>query len=149
MDFESLINSRGVVRLATKDKTECLETLIEALARRKEVTSKVKLARAIKDREKILSTGIGYGLAVPHAKIAEAKEFCAVIGLSKAGIPFESLDGKPVHIVIMIAAPENRHEEYLRILEKITKSLRDEEVRKRLLETKDAKSALAILSELG
>lgn len=148
INLGSLINSRGIIRLESKDKLECLETLIDGLAKRKEITSKQKLRRGIKDREKILSTGIGFGLAVPHAKIAEAKEFCAVVGLSKAGIPFESLDGKPVHIIIMIAAPENRHEDYLRILEKITKTLRDEEVRKRILETKDAKSAIAILNEV-
>ena len=71
-----------------------------------------------------------------------------MVGLSKAGIPFESLDGKPVNIIIMIAAPENRHEDYLRILEKITKTLRDEEVRKRILDTKDTKSAIAILNEV-
>lgn len=147
MDLGSLINTRGIVRLETKDKTEALEQLIDVLARRKEVSSKERLRRAIKDREKILSTGIGHGLAVPHAKIAQVKEFCMVVGISKAGIPFESLDAKPVHVIAMIAAPENRHEEYLRILEILTKNFRDEDLKKRLIATKDAKSAIALFSE--
>ena len=148
MDLGQLINTRGIIRLDTGNKMDALEKLIEGLAKRKEVTSKQKLRRAIKDREKILSTGIGFGIAVPHAKLAEVKEFCAVIGLSKAGIPFESMDGKPVQVIVMIAAPEERHDDYLRILDKITKTLRDDEFKKRLLETKDTKSAIALLTQV-
>lgn len=148
MNLGDLINTRGVVRLETQDKVEVLEKLIEVLSRRREVTSKEKLRRAIKDREKILSTGIGFGIAVPHAKIQQVKKFCAVIGLSKEGIPFEALDGKPVHVIVMIAAPENEHEEYLRILARITHTLKDEDTRARILNSKDTKSAIAIFSEM-
>ena len=91
MNLGDLINNRGVVWLDTQKKSDVLEQLIEALSRRKEVTGKEKLRRAIKDREKILSTGIGSGIAVPHAKIAEVKKFCAVVGISETGLPFESL----------------------------------------------------------
>ena len=148
MTLGDLINSRGIIRLKSRNKTECLEQLIEALAKRREVTSKDKLRRSIKDREKILSTGIGFGIAVPHAKIPQVKKFCAVVGISKEGIPFESLDGKPVHIIVMIAAPQDEHEEYLRILARITHTLKEEEVRKRIIATKDTKSAIAIFKEM-
>ena len=148
MNLGDLINTRGIVRLETQDKTDALEEMIEVLARRREVTSKEKLRRAIKDREKILSTGIGFGIAVPHAKIPQVKKFCAVIGLSKEGIPFEALDGKPVHVIVMIAAPENEHEEYLRILARITHTLKDEDTRSRILDSKDTKSAIAIFKEM-
>ncbi len=149
MDLGELINTRGVIRLETKDKLEALEQLIEALSRRKEVTSKEKLRRAIKDREKILSTGIGYGVAIPHAKIAQVKKFCAVIGVSKAGIPFDAMDGKPVHIVVMIAAPEDAHGEYLGLLQRITHKLKDEETRKRIINSKDTKSVISVFTEVG
>lgn len=148
MNLGDLINTRGIVRLETQDKTDALEEMIEVLSRRREVTSKEKLRRAIKDREKILSTGIGFGIAVPHAKIPQVKKFCAVIGLSKEGIPFEALDGKPVHVIVMIAAPENEHEEYLRILARITHTLKDEDTRSRILDSKDTKSAIAIFKEM-
>jgi len=148
MNLGDLINQRGVVRLEATDKMTVLEQLIEALARRREVTSKEKLKRAIKDREKILSTGIGAGIAVPHAKIGQVKKFCAVVGISKNGIPFDSLDGKPVHIIYMIAAPEHAHEEYLRILKQIAHTLKDEEYRKRIIEAKDTKSVIAIFAEI-
>ncbi len=148
MDLGELINSRGVIRLETQDKREALEEMIEVLARRREITSKEKLRRAIKDREKILSTGIGFGLAVPHAKIPQVKKFCAVIGISREGIPFESMDGKPVNIIVMIAAPDDAHEEYLRILAKITHTLKNEDTRKGIIETKDTKSVIALFSKM-
>ena len=147
MNLGELINSRGIVRLETKDKTEALEQLIEMLARRKEVTSKDRLRRAIKDREKILSTGIGSGIAVPHAKIPQAKAFCAVVGVSTEGIPYASLDGKPVHVIVMIAAPVDQHDQYLRILKVITRNLKDEDVRKRIVNSKDLKSIHAVFNE--
>ena len=148
MTLGELINSRGIAYLENKRKSECLEDLIEMLARRKEVTSKDKLRRAIKDREKILSTGIGSGIAVPHAKIGQVKKFCAVVGINKDGIPFEALDGKPVQVIVMIAAPEHMHEEYLRILKVITQHLRDEDVRKRIVNAPNAKAAHAIFNEI-
>ncbi|MCB9834375.1 MAG: PTS sugar transporter subunit IIA [Planctomycetes bacterium] len=149
MDLGELINTRGVIRLETKDKLEALEQMIEALSKRKEVTSKEKLRRAIKDREKILSTGIGYGVAIPHAKIAQVKKFCAVIGISKPGIPFDAMDGKPVHIIVMIAAPEDAHGEYLGLLQRITHTLKDEETRKRIIDSKDTKSVISIFSDIA
>ena len=149
MNLGELINARGIARLETREKSEALDELIDLLAKRKEITSKDRLKRAIKDRERILSTGIGSGIAVPHAKIGQVKKFCAVVGISKPGIPFDSLDGKPVHVVFMIAAPEDQHEEYLRILRVITQNLKDEEVRKRIVAAKDDKAVLAIFAELG
>ena len=148
MNLGDLINQRGVVRLESTDKTTALEQLIDVLARRREVTSKETLRRSIKDREKILSTGIGFGIAVPHAKIHQVKKFCVVVGLSEEGIAFDSLDGKPVHIIFMIAAPADLHEEYLRILAQITHRLKDEETRKRIIASKDVKSAIAIFNEI-
>ena len=104
MNLGDLINSRGVITLEPKRKDYAVEELVDALGKRREVTSKEKLRRAIKDREKILSTGIGSGIAVPHAKIAQVKSFCAVVGICKEGIDFSSQDGKPVQIIFMIAA---------------------------------------------
>ena len=148
MHIGELINNRGVVRITAKRKIEALEEVIEVLARRREVTSKDAFRRAIKDREKILSTGIGFGIAIPHAKIAQVKQFCAAIGISKEGIPFNALDGKPVHIMVMIASPDHQHDEYLRILAQITHTLKDEETRKRIIDSTDIKSVISIFSEI-
>ena len=148
MTLGDLINTRGVVRLDERDKTVALEQLIEVLSRRREVTSKERLRRAIKDREKILSTGIGFGIAVPHAKIPQVKKFCAVVGVSEQGIPFDALDGKPVHIIFMIAAPADLHEEYLRILAQITHRLKDEDTHKRVVNAPDTKSVISIFNEI-
>jgi fructose-specific phosphotransferase system IIA component len=148
MNLGELMNSRGIVKLNVKDKTAALEKLVDVLSKRREVGSKEKLRRAVKDREKILSTGIGGGIAVPHAKIPQVKKFCAVVGISKTGIHFDSLDGKPVHVVFMIAAPENSHDEYLRILKQLAHTLKDEQYKNRLINAKDANQVIEIFSEI-
>lgn len=143
-----LMNTRGIVKLAAKDKNSALEKLVDVLSKRREVGSKEKLRRAVKDREKILSTGIGGGIAVPHAKISQVKKFCAVVGISKTGITFDSLDGKPVHIIFMIASPESAHEEYLRILKQLAHTLKDEQYKNRILNAKDAQGVVEIFKEI-
>ncbi len=148
MNLGDLINSRGVITLEPIRKDYAVEELIEALGKRREVTSKEKLRRAIKDREKILSTGIGSGIAVPHAKIAQVKSFCAVVGICQEGIDFSSQDGKPVQIIFMIAAPENAHDEYLLILKQIAHTLKTEEYRKRIVKAKTSKQVIEIFSEI-
>jgi fructose-specific phosphotransferase system IIA component len=143
-----LMNTRGIVKLTAKDKNTAIEKLIDVLSKRREVGSKEKLRRAVKDREKILSTGIGGGIAVPHAKISQVKKFCAVVGISKTGLTFDSLDGKPVHVVFMIAAPENAHDEYLRILKQLAHTLKDESYKSRIVNAKDANAVIEIFSEI-
>ena len=143
-----LMNARGIVKLAVKDKNSAIEKLVDVLSKRREVGSKEKLRRSVRDREKILSTGIGGGIAVPHAKISQVKKFCAVVGISKVGIPFDSLDGKPVHIVFMIAAPESAHDEYLRILKQLAHTLKEEDYKTRILNAKDANAVIDVFKEI-
>ena len=103
--------------------------------------------KAIHDRERILSTGIGQGIAIPHAKIASVTKFVAAIGISKTGVDFDSLDDKPAHIIVMIAGPEGQSEEYLRILSRFTAVLKNEQVRNRVIEAKKSDQVMAILRE--
>ncbi|HQL83558.1 MAG TPA: PTS sugar transporter subunit IIA, partial [Spirochaetota bacterium] len=69
------------------------------------------LVKALKEREEIMSTGIGFGIAIPHAKIGSINEMAFAIGISRAGIDFDSMDGEPVHLVILVAAGEKQHKE--------------------------------------
>ena len=95
------------------------------------MTDGARLLAAIHEREKIMSTGIGLGIAIPHAKIPSVKDF--VVGFAKIdqGIDFNSLDGKPVHFVVMIAGPDHQQERYLQLLARITLKLKDAAVRRR------------------
>jgi mannitol/fructose-specific phosphotransferase system IIA component (Ntr-type) len=84
------------------------------------------LVRAILKREQIASTGIGRGVAIPHAKHNSAERLIGTIALSKGGVPFESVDGEPVHIFVLLISPQDKPGDHLRALENISRSLRDD-----------------------
>ncbi|MSR74819.1 MAG: PTS sugar transporter subunit IIA [Planctomycetes bacterium] len=147
MELTQLLAADRIISIKEPTKEAALKALVKVLGKTNTVGKEKELAKAISDRERILSTGIGYGIAIPHAKIASVKSFIAAIGTSKAGIPFESLDGKPVNIVVMIAGPEGQNEEYLRILARFTNVLKSEQTRTRIIEAKKPEQVMAILSE--
>jgi PTS system fructose-specific IIA component/PTS system nitrogen regulatory IIA component len=84
------------------------------------------IVRAILKREQIASTGIGRGVAIPHAKHNSAERLVGTVALSKGGVPFDSVDGEPVFIFVLLISPQDRPGDHLRALENISRSLRDD-----------------------
>ena len=109
------------------------ETAIHELLSRAPVFSKVRdlpaLEKAILSREKVMSTGLGRGVAISHGEVPEIEKAVIALGLSKEGIVFDAIDGKPVHILFIIVNSKLKRGEYLEILSKLTRLLRKEEVR--------------------
>ena len=101
----------------TKDKV--LAEMSEMVADASEVTSPDTLLRAIKAREAIMSTGIGMGIAIPHAKTSSVTDFVMAVGRSKDGVNYQSLDNLPVHLIILIVASDTQGEDFLKLLGKI------------------------------
>ena len=85
-----------------------------------------EVVKAIMKRELLGSTGIGRGVAIPHAKHAAADRLIGAVAVSKAGVGFESLDGEPVHVFVMLISPNDRPGDHLRALENVSRSLRDD-----------------------
>lgn len=86
------------------------------------------------DRERLMSTGIGIGIAVPHTRCPETETFTVAIGRSAEGVKYDSLDGQPVHLVILIIAPGNDRREYLQLLAKVVMKLKDREFFQKLMD---------------
>ncbi len=84
------------------------------------------VVKAILKRELLGSTGIGRGVAIPHAKHPSVDRLIGTIALSKPGVPFDSLDGEPVHVFILLISPQDRTGDHLRALENVSRSLKDE-----------------------
>lgn len=103
------------------------------------------LIRALKEREEIMSTGIGFGIAIPHAKIGTIQEMAFAIGISREGIDFDSMDGEPVHLVILVAAGEKQHKEYLRLLSNIMSIIKKENVKESIIHSPSSEEVLNIL----
>jgi len=142
-----MITEERIVRLKSQDKEGVLRELCEAIAQAPEITDKEDFYRAIVEREKILSTGIGLGVAVPHAKIASVKDFVMAIGVSDDAIDFDALDGKPVHILVLIGASDAQKDLYVRVLAKVAMMLKNPEVRDRILKAREPSEIMDILRE--
>lgn len=147
IDLESMLDESRIIDLDTDSKQEALEKLIGALATAPQVTDRLALRDAIFERERVLSTGIGIGVAVPHVKIASVTDFALAVGRSHRGIEFEALDGKPVHIIVMIAVSERQSREYLTLLAKIVACLKEDSVRRRIMFARNPKEIKAAFAE--
>jgi mannitol/fructose-specific phosphotransferase system IIA component (Ntr-type) len=99
---------------------------------------------ALKAREETMSTGIGFGIAIPHASSDRVQEVVAAFGRSSAGIEFDALDNAPVSFVVLFIVPKNQFQTHLRTLAAIAKFLNDRSVRERLGSAPNAQEILAI-----
>jgi mannitol/fructose-specific phosphotransferase system IIA component (Ntr-type) len=120
-----------IVWLEPSNKTECLRSMVDVLSRSAQLEHPDDIFQAILEREKLLSTGFGLGLAIPHAKLRGIRDFVVGLGIHKQGVPFDSLDEKPVHVLVMILGPDSQQEDYLKVLSRVTAFLKDN--RERLL----------------
>jgi mannitol/fructose-specific phosphotransferase system IIA component (Ntr-type) len=136
-----------VTDLASRSKDAALMEIVETLASAPEVSDRERLLAAVLEREKIVSTGIGLGVAVPHAKIAEVSEFVVAYGRSKDGVDFGAIDDRPVHHVVLIVGPPDRQQRYLQFLATVTLKLKQPELRKALEAAADAAALFAVLSK--
>ncbi|MEM8727153.1 MAG: fructose PTS transporter subunit IIA [Chlamydiota bacterium] len=136
MTISQLIEAGVVSFLEVDSRNAALKKLIDALGDSGEITDKEGFFEAIMKRERIVSTGIGMGVAIPHAKLSIFDHFFIAIGLQKIkkrGIDWDALDGAPVRLIFMIGGPVNRQTDYLKILSRLTAAMKDEERRKKLL----------------
>ena len=129
IELRDHLDASRVIDLAATGKDEALVELVDAARSTPVVTDPDALLQAVRDREAKLSTGIGLGIAVPHARIDGVSEFVVVVGRHKAGLEFGSIDQKPVHIVVLIAGPREAKTPYLELLAQLSKRLKLEEVR--------------------
>lgn len=121
-----------VTELRGKTKKEVLEELTDALLENKPQLDRSRLIEILMERERLGSTGIGDGIAIPHGKLEDLDQLALSFGRSTQGVDFESMDGKPVHLFFLLVAPENCAGIHLRALAKIARLLKNNTVRKRL-----------------
>lgn len=97
------------------------------------------VVRAILRREQLGTTGIGHHIAIPHSRHAAVTQLVGTLGVSKSGVPFESIDGEPVHVMVLLISPPDRPGDHLRALENVVHTMRDEALVKslRAAETRD------------
>jgi len=127
------LDERLVAFLTVETRDQAIQALVEVIQRQGLLHDKQAFYQAIIEREKIVSTGVGMGVAIPHAKLAAYDHFFIAIGVLKQGIDWNALDGSPVRLVFMIGGPDDKQTEYLQILSTLTLAIKDEKIRKKML----------------
>ncbi len=146
IDLKDHLDAARVRDLTGTTKDAVLEEMVALVSSSDAVTDAPSLLAAVRERERVLSTGIGLGIAIPHAKIPGVTRFVVAVGRHGAGIEFDAIDGKPVHIVVLIAGPQDAQDRYLRLLARLSGRLRQEDVRRKILAAKSHADVVAILS---
>ena len=120
-----------VINIRAKDRWEAIDELISdaVTAGRIKPEHREPIRAAVVKRETAMSTGIGFGIAVPHASTNLVSEIVTTVGRSRTGVQFEALDGQPVHLVFFFLVPEGEFQKYVNVLASITKSLHGPEFR--------------------
>jgi nitrogen PTS system EIIA component len=106
-----------------------------------------EVVKAILKRELLGSTGIGRGVAIPHTKHPTVEKLVGTVALSKSGVGFESLDGEPVHVFVMLVSPQDRPGDHLRALENVSRSLRDDGFVRQLRQAKTRDEIWSLLQD--
>lgn len=146
MKFSELINKNYIIpEFKGSTKKQVLEELVESLASNKVEIDKVVLLNALLEREKLGSTGIGDGVAIPHGKLNGLDNIILLFGKSGQGVDFDAIDRKPVCMVFLLVAPADSAGLHLKALARLSRMLREKEFKNSLLMASDAEALLKII----
>lgn len=135
-----------IIGLHASDKQGVIRELAEPLAAAAGLNAP-ELISVLLEREQLGSTGIGGGIGIPHGKLMRLDNLLLGFGVSRKGVDFDSIDGKPTHIFFLLVTPENSTGLHLKVLARISKILKDEPFKNRLLTAADADAVYAIIQE--
>ncbi len=146
--ISSMMNEEMVnLSLESETKEKVIEEMASAILRKKDIHDRDELIRAILDRENLESTGIGRGIAIPHARTNTIDEMVVVFGRSKTGVDFASLDGKPAQLFFLIVAPEREKSAYINVLARLSRLLRKDDFRKNLESASSAQKVIELIEK--
>lgn len=147
MKITDLLKKNTIIPdLKARDKKGVLEELVKPVSDIVHISSE-ELFRVLMDRERLGSTGIGDGIGIPHGKIKGMDEVVIGCGISKKGVNFESLDNRPTHLFFLIITPEESTGLHLRILAQLSKLLKNDSFREKLLKASDKNEIYTIISQ--
>jgi fructose-specific phosphotransferase system IIA component len=141
---ESLVN----FNLKATNKEEVIDELVEMAAGSNMIKDPEELLRDVKERENLVTTGVGYGVAFPHAKTRSAKGIVIVFGRNDKGIDFDAMDHKPVNLFFLIAAPEDAIGAHLNVMARLSYLMKLSENREKLMKASSPGDVLALMDEI-
>ncbi len=142
-----LTSMRVKVPLEATSKDEVLRELVDVLTRDGCVENPDEVLRVVQEREKVLSTGIGHGVALPHGKSDVCADLVIAAGVTRDGVEFDALDEQPVRLVFLLVGPESAAGAHIKALSRISRLVRRRDLRDQLIQASDRASFLALVRD--
>ncbi len=134
-----------IVDLKGESKEDIISELVNSLVVGDSITDRDQVLQAVLDREKIMSTGIGDGIAIPHGKSAAVTELVAAMGTQRRGVDFDALDGEPAFVFFLLVSPANVSGPHIKALARISRLLKNDAFKKKLIEANSAEEIIATI----
>src|SRR3989338_730243 len=148
MKITDILNERTVqVKLAGSTKEEIINAMIDLAAASDKVVDKERMRTAIFEREKIMSTGVGSGFAIPHGKTDAVSDIVAAFAITEKPIDYQSLDEQPVRLVFLLVGRDTMVGPHIKLLSRISRLMNKEDFRRKLLEAKDVPTVLQLFRD--
>ena len=135
------------VGMDTADKEDSIKKIINLAAKSDKILDLNKVSQTIFEREKLVSTGVGKGFAIPHGKTDAISDVVAAFAITKEPIDFDSIDGEPVRFIFLLVGKENLLNTHIKLLSRISRLMNKDEFREKLLEAKNSDEVLNIFKE--
>jgi len=135
--------------LSASTKEEIIQELVETIANSNMVNNSEQLAKDVLERENLVTTGVGYGVAFPHAKTKAVKGIVIAFGRSSEGVDFDAMDHKPVKLFFLIAAPEDAIGAHLNVMARLSFLMKSDENRQILLDATSPGDVLALMDDIN
>lgn len=145
--FDLLSEQSILIDLKGTSKREIIQELVNAISVGDQAIDKGRVLDSVLQREGIMSTGIGHGIAIPHGKSDAVKKLCGVLGIKREGVDFESLDGQPASIFFLLVSPVDVSGPHIKALARISRLLKGEDFRKALIGARSPADILGIITE--
>ena len=148
MKITDFLTAQGVIpELAAQEKSAVLREMAQGLAAQRESLNADQVLQVLWERERISTTAIGEGVAIPHGKLAGIERVVGVFARSPQGVDFAALDGGPTHLFFVLLAPENAAADHLKALARISRLLKDAAFRSRLMGGQTREEIFQIIAE--
>lgn len=144
--LDVLLKEAILVDLKAKDKIGILNELVAPAARITGIDHN-EMVRVLMERERLGSTGIGGGIGIPHGKLKNLDRLILGFGLSHKGVDFESMDNRPTHLFFLLMTPENATDMHLKLLARVSRLLKKESIKDKLMKAKSAEEVIATIAE--
>ncbi len=143
--LDILASKSTIVGLKSETKDGIIEELVDSLEVGDVITGRDKVLQAVLEREKIMSTGIGDGIAIPHGKSDAVVKLVAALGTHRRGVDFEALDGEPAYVFFLLVSPANVSGPHIKALARISRLLKNDDFKKKLIAARSSAEIIEII----